>query len=71
MTATLPGRARLGLGWVTWRQQRGTLLALGGLAGSLSAVMLAAGLRGHAIYPAFVHNHCAPVTRLGVTLVPT
>ena len=74
MTITLPshkaraaGRPRLGLAWVTWRQQRATLLTLAGLAGALAAVMLAAGLRGHALYPAFVENHCLQAAGPGVT----
>jgi hypothetical protein len=76
MTITLRGnkarassRPRFGLAWVTWRQQRATLLVLAGLAGAVAAVMLAAGLRGHALYPAFVKNHCLQVAGPGVTEV--
>ncbi|HEY2522394.1 MAG TPA: hypothetical protein VGJ19_19945 [Streptosporangiaceae bacterium] len=76
MTITLPfqkaraaSRPRFGLAWVTWRQQRATLLTLAGLAGALAAVMLAAGLRGHALYPTFVKNHCLQVAGPGVTEV--
>ena len=78
MTISLPRKdagamatPRFGLARVTWRQQRATLLGLGGLAGALAAAMLAAGLRGHALYPAFARNHCLPVPVSGLTEVPT
>ena len=63
------GRARFGLGWVTWRQQRGALLALGGLAVGLAAVMLAAGWRGRVLAPALARNHCLPTTSNGTTVI--
>jgi hypothetical protein len=57
---------RFGLARVTWRQQRATLLALGGLAAALAAVMLAAGLRGHTLYPAYIRDHCGPTVGPGL-----
>lgn len=57
---------RFGLVRVTWRQHRATLLTLGGLAAALAAFMLAAGLRGHTLYPAYIRNHCGPTVAPGL-----
>ena len=65
-TGAVPGTPRFGLARVTWRQQRATLLTLGGLAVALAAFMLAAGLRGHALYPAYIRGHCDPTMTPGL-----
>jgi hypothetical protein len=63
-----PSRLR-GLIWVAWRQDRGTLLALAGLAVALAAVMLVAGWRGRVLAPALVRNHCLPSVSSGSTVI--